>query len=96
MGIPQDSIDKIWQRFYKTDLSRGRDKTGSGIGLAIVKEIIMGHNENNRCNQHRRRWNRVCILVKEIEKIKGVIFKIVFLVKEIRKDKGGYLGLISH
>ena len=34
MGIPQDSIDKIWQRFYKTDLSRGRDKTGSGIGLA--------------------------------------------------------------
>lgn len=45
MGIPADSIDKIWQRFYKTDLSRGRDKTGSGIGLAIVKEIIMAHNE---------------------------------------------------
>ena len=46
MGIPSRSIDKIWQRFYKTDLSRGRDKTGSGIGLAIVKEIIMAHNEN--------------------------------------------------
>ena len=45
MGIPKDSLDKIWQRFYKTDLSRGRDKTGSGIGLAIVKEIIMAHNE---------------------------------------------------
>lgn len=45
MGIPSDSVDKIWQRFYKTDLSRGRDKTGSGIGLAIVKEIIMAHNE---------------------------------------------------
>lgn len=46
MGIPADSIDKIWQRFYKTDLSRGRDKTGSGIGLAIVKEIINAHNES--------------------------------------------------
>lgn len=46
MGIPRDSLDKIWQRFYKSDLSRGRDKTGSGIGLAIVKEIIMAHNEN--------------------------------------------------
>lgn len=45
MGIPSDSVDKIWQRFYKTDISRGRDKTGSGIGLAIVKEIIMAHNE---------------------------------------------------
>jgi signal transduction histidine kinase len=46
MGIPAGSLDKIWQRFYKTDLSRGRDKTGSGIGLAIVKEIIMAHNEH--------------------------------------------------
>lgn len=46
MGIPSSSIDKIWQRFYKTDLSRGRDKTGSGIGLSIVKEIIRAHNEN--------------------------------------------------
>lgn len=45
MGIPAYSLDKIWQRFYKTDLSRGRDRTGSGIGLAIVKEIIMAHNE---------------------------------------------------
>lgn len=45
MGIPSDSVDKIWQRFYKTDLSRGRDKTGSGIGLSIVKEIILAHNE---------------------------------------------------
>lgn len=46
MGIPAGSLDKIWQRFYKKDLSRGRDKTGSGIGLAIVKEIIMAHNEH--------------------------------------------------
>lgn len=45
IGIPKDSLDKIWQRFYKTDLSRGRDKTGSGIGLSIVREIIMAHNE---------------------------------------------------
>lgn len=46
MGIPSSSVDKIWQRFYKTDLSRGRDKTGSGIGLAIVKEIMIAHNEH--------------------------------------------------
>lgn len=45
MGIPSDSLDKIWQRFYKSDHSRGRDKMGSGIGLSIVKEIIMAHNE---------------------------------------------------
>ncbi len=44
-GIPSDKIDKIFQRFYKSDSSRGRDKTGNGIGLSIVKEIIMAHNE---------------------------------------------------
>lgn len=46
IGIPKDSLKKIWERFYKTDLSRGKDKRGTGLGLAIVKEIISAHNEN--------------------------------------------------
>ena len=46
IGIPRDSLKKIWERFYKTDLSRGKDKKGTGLGLAIVKEIISAHNEN--------------------------------------------------
>ena len=46
IGIPADSIKKIWERFYKTDLSRGRDKRGTGLGLAIVREIIQAHKEH--------------------------------------------------
>ena len=46
IGIPKDSLKKIWERFYKTDLSRGKDKKGTGLGLAIVKEIIQLHDEN--------------------------------------------------
>lgn len=46
IGIPKDSLPKIWDRFYKTDLSRGKDKKGTGLGLSIVKEIIATHNEN--------------------------------------------------
>ncbi len=46
IGIPKDSIKKIWERFYKTDLSRGKDKKGTGLGLSIVKEIIQAHGEN--------------------------------------------------
>lgn len=46
IGIPKDSLNKIWDRFYKTDLSRGKDKKGTGLGLSIVKEIIHAHHEN--------------------------------------------------
>jgi signal transduction histidine kinase len=46
IGIPKDSIKKIWERFYKTDTSRGKDKKGTGLGLSITKEIITAHKEN--------------------------------------------------
>jgi signal transduction histidine kinase len=46
IGIPKESQKKIWDRFYKTDLSRGKDKKGTGLGLSIVKEIIQAHGEN--------------------------------------------------
>jgi signal transduction histidine kinase len=46
IGIPKDSLKKIWERFYKTDLSRGKDKKGTGLGLSIVKEVIQAHAEN--------------------------------------------------
>jgi len=46
IGIPKDSLSKIWDRFYKTDISRGKDKKGTGLGLSITKEIIQSHDEH--------------------------------------------------
>ena len=46
IGIPKENIHKIWDRFYKTDASRGKDPKGVGLGLAIVKEIINAHKQN--------------------------------------------------
>lgn len=46
IGIPKESIRQIWDRFYKTDLSRGKDKKGTGLGLSITREIIRAHGEN--------------------------------------------------
>lgn len=46
VGISKESQSKIFERFYKADSSRGKDKKGSGIGLSIVKEIIQAHDEN--------------------------------------------------
>ena len=46
IGIPKDDLKLIWDRFYKSDLSRGKDKKGTGLGLSIVKEIINAHGEH--------------------------------------------------
>ncbi len=43
--IPKEEQQVIWERFYKADLSRGKDKKGMGIGLVIVKEIMKQHQE---------------------------------------------------
>lgn len=44
-GIPEADIPLIFDRFYKTDKSRGRDKSGAGLGLYIAKTIMDAHKE---------------------------------------------------
>ncbi len=43
VGIPQDEIDNIWERFYKLDKVRTPGSSGSGLGLSICREIIKNH-----------------------------------------------------
>jgi len=45
-GIPEAELPHVFERFYKTDKSRSEDRTGVGLGLAIVRNIIVAHNEN--------------------------------------------------
>ena len=45
IGIEQEDLENIWTRFYKSDKSRGRDGTGTGLGLPIVFSVIKRHKE---------------------------------------------------
>ncbi len=42
-GLKKNEIHRVFDRFYKTDESRGKDKTGVGLGLSIVRSIIKLH-----------------------------------------------------
>lgn len=49
--IPEESLDKVWIKFYKVDKARTREYGGSGIGLSIVKAIMNSfHQECGVCN----------------------------------------------
>ena len=39
-GIPPDDLPRIWERFYRVEKSRDRERGGAGIGLAIVRQLV--------------------------------------------------------
>ena len=50
--IPEENLEKLWEKFYKADQSRSREYGGSGLGLSIVKAIMESMNGKYGVNDY--------------------------------------------
>lgn len=67
-GIPEDDLPYIFDRFYKTDKSRGLDKIGVGLGLYIVKTMLTANGESITADSKEGQYCSFTFTIKRAEK----------------------------
>lgn len=50
VGMSQEDLDKVFERFYRVDKARSRDKGGNGLGLSIAKKLVQGYKGHIRAD----------------------------------------------
>jgi signal transduction histidine kinase len=63
IGIPEDSTEKIFERFYRVDKTRSRDTGGTGLGLSIVHKTVIMHNGSISCESEEDKGTTFTMLI---------------------------------
>ena len=58
-GIPADKLDRIFERFFRVDESRARERGGTGLGLSIVKHLVQLHGGEVRVESDPGKGTRI-------------------------------------
>jgi signal transduction histidine kinase len=70
IGIPENELPLIFERFYRTDKSRNRKLGGAGIGLAIVKSIVSAHGGDISVESRPEQGSRFTVRIPKADEIK--------------------------
>jgi len=66
-GIPAEDLPFIFERFYKSDKSRGRDKTGVGLGMYIARAIIEAQGQRIWVESEEGKWCRFSFTLQSVK-----------------------------
>ncbi|MBE6563395.1 MAG: HAMP domain-containing protein [Ruminococcaceae bacterium] len=65
IGISEEDLPFVFDRFYKSDKSRGLDKKGVGLGMYIVKTLVAAHGEEISVESEYGKWCRFTFTLKK-------------------------------
>ena len=63
IGIPEESVPHLFERFYRVDKARNSDVGGTGLGLSIAKEIVDAHHGSIKVQSGKGQGTKVTILL---------------------------------
>ena len=69
IGVPDDELPKIFDRFYRVDKARSRDKGGYGLGLAIASKIIDNYNGKIEAIKNQPKGTTIRIVLEKVNNI---------------------------
>lgn len=70
-GIPKEDLPNVFERFYKSDKSRGMDKRGVGLGMYIARTIIEAQGEKIWVESEEGEWCRFTFTLKAVKQKKN-------------------------
>jgi len=62
IGIPEEALGRIFERFFRVDKARSKELGGTGLGLAIVKHIMEAHGGHISCQSTPGQGSRFSVL----------------------------------
>ncbi|MBQ8546535.1 MAG: HAMP domain-containing histidine kinase [Clostridia bacterium] len=68
VGISSEDLPFVFDRFYKSDKSRGLDKTGTGLGLFIAKTIVDAHSQSIEARSEYGKWCEMSFTIARTDK----------------------------